>query len=72
MYSSTSTSTFAHEYNEYKYITSTRKNVLEYASTMYSGPNPGKKYVKNIFKENTANATVFELPQIYSTVRISK
>ena len=36
-------STFAHEYNEYKYITSTRKNVLEYTSTMYFGPNPASR-----------------------------
>lgn len=41
MYSSTSTSTFTHEYNEYEYIMSTWKNVLEYTSTMYSDPNPG-------------------------------
>ena len=40
MYSSTSTSTFAYEYNEYKYIMSTRESVLECTSTMYSGPNP--------------------------------
>ena len=39
MYTSASTSTFAHVY-EFKYIMSIRKNVLEYGSAMYSGPNP--------------------------------
>ena len=35
-----------HEYNEYKHITSTRKNILEYTSTMYSSLNPVVKTIK--------------------------
>ena len=35
------TSTIVHECNNYKYIMSTSKNVLDYTSTLYSDPNPG-------------------------------